>query len=132
MQETYLKIRASAHLYEPRGKPMAWVFTVARNIAYMHIRRNQSNRVVANPEKDLNGVLAEKLNISERIALQTVLKELDEEERSIILLHAVSGYKHHEIASYLGIPLATALSKYHRGLKKMRRLVAAQEGNGHG
>jgi RNA polymerase sigma factor (sigma-70 family) len=98
----------------------------------MHIRRNQSNRVVADPENDLNGVLAEKLNISERIALQTVLKELDEEERSIILLHAVSGYKHHEIASYLGIPLATALSKYHRGLKKMRRLVAAQEGNGHG
>lgn len=129
MQETYLKIRASAHLYEPRGKPMAWVFTVARNIAYMHIRRNQSNRVVADPENDLNGVLAEKLNISERIALQTVLKELDEEERSIILLHAVSGYKHHEIASYLGIPLSTVLSKYHRGLKKMRRLVAAQEGN---
>ena len=32
MQDTYLKVRAAAHLYEPRGKPMAWVFTIAKNL----------------------------------------------------------------------------------------------------
>ena len=32
MQEAYLKIRSAAHLYQPMGKPMAWVFTIARNV----------------------------------------------------------------------------------------------------
>lgn len=39
MQETYLKIRSAAHLYQPEGKPMAWVFTIARNICLMKFRK---------------------------------------------------------------------------------------------
>ena len=31
MMETYLKIRAGAHLYRPMGKPLAWIFTIARS-----------------------------------------------------------------------------------------------------
>lgn len=38
----------------------------------------------------------------------------------MVLLHAVSGMKHREIAQLLRLPLATVLSKYHRALKKMR------------
>ena len=34
MQDTFLKIRAAAHLYRPMGKPMAWLFTIARNLAW--------------------------------------------------------------------------------------------------
>ena len=30
-----LRIRAAAHLYRPQGKPMAWIFTIARNICLM-------------------------------------------------------------------------------------------------
>lgn len=32
MQETFLKIRSAAHLYVPMGKPMAWIFTIARGM----------------------------------------------------------------------------------------------------
>ena len=45
----------------------------------------------------------------------------------MILLHAVSGLKHREIAELLEIPLATALSKYHRGLKKLRTKLEGDE-----
>ena len=37
-----------------------------------------------------------------------------------MLLHAVTGLKHREIAVLLELPLPTVLSKYHRALKKMR------------
>ena len=40
VQETYLKIRSCAHLYRPQGKPMAWIFTIARNLALNFIRLN--------------------------------------------------------------------------------------------
>ena len=38
MQETFLKIRSAAHLYVPMGKPMAWIFTITRNICLAKYR----------------------------------------------------------------------------------------------
>jgi RNA polymerase sigma-70 factor (ECF subfamily) len=61
------------------------------------------------------------------LVLQATFKILNEQEREIILLHAVSGLTHLEIAKNLGIPLSTALSKYHRGLKKLRKHLSEQE-----
>ena len=52
--------------------------------------------------------------------MQQALASLGEEERRIVLLHAVTGMKHREIAALLELPLPTVLSKYHRALKKMR------------
>ena len=52
--------------------------------------------------------------------LQHVLSRLGEEERRIVLLHAVTGLKHREIAALLELPLPTVLSKYHRAIRKMR------------
>ena len=44
-----------------------------------------------------------------------------------MLLHAVTGMKHREIAALLELPLPTVLSKYHRALKKMRSLLKGDD-----
>lgn len=46
---------------------------------------------------------------------------MKEDERQIVLLHASAGLKHREIASSLGMPLATVLSKYNRAIKKLKQ-----------
>src|SRR5690606_30029739 len=38
MQEAYIKIFESASSYNPMGKPMAWVFTIVRNLALSRYR----------------------------------------------------------------------------------------------
>ena len=53
--------------------------------------------------------------------LEAALKALGDEERQVVLLHAVSGLKHREIAQDLGLPLSTVLSRYNRALKKLKR-----------
>ncbi|HWT27812.1 MAG TPA: sigma factor-like helix-turn-helix DNA-binding protein, partial [Mobilitalea sp.] len=63
----------------------------------------------------------------DRLVLQAALEILNVEEREIILLHAISGFKHREIADNLGMPLATVLSKYNRGLGKLRKHLKGQE-----
>lgn len=128
LQDTYLKVRASAHLYQPLGKPMAWVFTVARNLALMHLRRQNRMTNFSGDELENNSLHASKIDVDDRIVLETLLNEMDETERSIILLHAVSGYKHAEMARDLSMPLATVLSKYHRGLKKLRTRLEQRKG----
>jgi len=38
LQETYIRIRLHADQYEDQGKPLAWMFTIARNLALMRLR----------------------------------------------------------------------------------------------
>ena len=47
--------------------------------------------------------------------------DLNQQERQIVVLHAVSGFRHREIAQLLQLPLPTVLSKYHRALKKLKK-----------
>ncbi|MDO4553496.1 MAG: RNA polymerase sigma factor [Bacillota bacterium] len=128
MHDTYMKVRSAAHLYQPQGKPMAWVFTIARNYAMMQLR-SRSKDADLPPEEMLSETLfTEAAAPEDRMALQALLEELEETERSIILLHAVSGFRHREIAQDLGLPLSTVLSKYNRGLKKLRRRLEEEGG----
>lgn len=127
VQDTYLKIRASAHLYKPMGKPMAWVFTIARNLAISKLRFKQKNDSIeiTDMENDLNfSYVSDK---EDRLVLQTALKILSTEETEIILLHAISGFTHREIAKNLDLNVSTVLSKYHRGLKKLKKYLTEQE-----
>ena len=41
MQETYLCVWTKAKSYVPLGKPLAWVFTIARNLCYMRFREQK-------------------------------------------------------------------------------------------
>lgn len=127
VQDTYLKIRSAAHLYKPMGKPMAWVFTIARNLAISKFRFKQKNDSidVADMENDMN--FSYVTDNEDRLVLQTALKILSDEETEIILLHAISGFTHREIAENLDMKLSTVLSKYHRGLKKLKKYLTEQE-----
>ncbi len=59
-------------------------------------------------------------------SLAVELARLGAEEGQIVLLHAVTGLKHREIAQLLELPLSTVLSKYHRGLKKLKALMKGE------
>ena len=127
VQDTYLKIRAAAHLYQPMGKPMAWVFTIARNLSISKLRFKHKNDSIeiTDMENDLNFSYVS--GPEDRLVLQTALKILSNEETEIILLHAISGFTHREIAKNLDMNLSTVLSKYHRGLKKLKKYLIEQE-----
>src|SRR5690554_872194 len=66
------------------------------------------------------------LQVYKTAASYKSMDKLTDEERQIIMLHTVSGYKHREVAGFLKIPLSTALSKYHRAIKKLRILLSEE------
>ena len=123
LQDTFINIKNGAHLYKPSGKPLAWMFTIAKNLAY---RKIQKESLYETTPYDL---LENRLDFSsvedqeDRLALEGAFSVLTDEERQIILLHANTGMKHREIASLLEIPLSTVLSKYRRGLKKLKNYM---------
>ena len=126
-QDTFVKVWETAPAYRPQGSPMAWLLTIARNLARSRLR--QSGRLVGLDEEDWNAIPAADPDVTpeDRQVLQEALARLGEEERQIILLHAVSGLKHREIADLLELPVSTVLSKYHRGLKKLKSLMKGED-----
>ena len=119
VQDTFLRIREAAHLYKPQGKPKAWILTIARNVCLMQLRSGK--RTAALPEGEQIADLSRISDRDDRMALETAFSALSEEECRIVVLHAVSGLKHREIAKLLERPLSTVLSKYSRGIAKLRR-----------
>ena len=107
---------------------MAWVFTIARNLTISKLRfksKNDNSVTVTDIENDPN--FSYVTDSEDRLVLQAALKILSSEETEIIVLHAISGFAHREIAKSLGLPLSTVLSKYHRGLKKLKKYLIEQE-----
>lgn len=127
MQETYVKVLSAAHLYKPMGKPLAWMFTIAKNLYYTSVRR-EFKITNLEPEKiQDDSRFSYVTDMDDRVVLQAVLDKLTEEEREIVLLYAVTGLKHKEIAESIGLSLSTTLSKYHRALKKLRGYLEEKE-----
>lgn len=127
VQEVYLKIRASAHLYQPQGKPLAWMFTIAKHLSLSHLRVRKND--------SLDDVLAQRdvaafsyvEDETDRFVLEAALNILKADERQIVLLHVVAGLKHREIAKSFSLPISTVLSKYNRSMKKLKAHLVSQE-----
>ena len=121
LQEAFLTIHKSAHLYKPMGRPMEWIMTVTRNLCISRLRtRSKSTDLQSADEPaDYSSIATSE----DRIVLAEGLKALSDEEQRIVILHAVSGLKHREIAAVLGVPVSTVTSKYRRALKKLKTIL---------
>ena len=119
-QDVFVQIWERGEQYRPTGSPMGWILTICRNLCLMQLR-NADRRENLNDE-EWNAIPDRETGLpqEEKLLLQDTLAVLGEEERRLVLLHAVTGLKHREIAGLLEMPLSTVLSKYHRALKKMR------------
>ena len=126
LQETYINVYSAAERYVPKGKPMAWIMTIAKNLARMRLREVKKNYEL--PDEDWAGYFASNPAVSsdERLLLQTALKILSGEQKQIVMLHAVAGIKHREIAKLLDVPIATALSKSSRPAHTLTHAMEAQ------
>ena len=127
MQDTFVKAFHAAGQYKSSGKPMAWLMTIARNEALMRIRGR--GRTVSMSPEDWQEQFADRPDVSQEdmLTLKALLETLSDEEREIVTLHALTGLKHREIASLLGLALPTVLSKYNRAIKKLGKSLKEAE-----
>ena len=126
-QDVSLQVWDRAEQYRLIGSPMGWLLAVCRNLCLMRLRREERHAALSEEEWDAIPARECGLDADERALLQGALASLTDEERRVVLLHAVTGLKHREIAALLELPLPTVLSKYHRALKKMRSFLEGDD-----
>ena len=98
-----------------------WLIRITIRCAIDHLRKN-SKVVQLHPEyEEIIGSDIEDIPLT--ISLHQLVEELNEDEKSVIILRFYEGYSFREIAEALTIPLGTAKSILYRALAKLRKQV---------
>ena len=117
LHESFLSVCHAAQDYRPQGKPMAWLMTITRNHCFKLLQRQkrylplEAQDRFCQPETDPD----------DRLLIQGCMNVLTDEERQIVILHAVAGCKHRQIGEMLQLKTSTVLSKYRRAIQKLKK-----------
>ena len=113
----------SAESYVSYKKPMAWILTVTKNLCLKKLKERAKDTYVTENELEMYPDERSVVTAEDNIIISECLNTLSNSERQIIILHAVAGMKHREIARITELPVSTVLSKYSRALKKLKKIL---------
>ncbi len=136
-QETFFKAWKKLHLYNNEHKFQSWIFTIAKNSIFDHLRKKKSlpfsyfdnNEDQINPleqitesDDDAIEVFQNNTNIAK---VRESLVKLNTIERSIITLHYEEELTFEEIGTILDKPMNTVKSLHRRSISKLKSLINA-------
>lgn len=119
LQSVFLKIKLNAHMYKAGSNAMAWILQIAKNQALNDIKK--FGRSIADDEVGLTTAVPPRDSRAE--VFEAINKALKSDERQIVILHTLWGYKHKEIGELLGVPTGTVTSKYKTSISKLKQFL---------
>jgi RNA polymerase sigma-70 factor (ECF subfamily) len=134
VQETYVRAISAMGRLRPASNIKGWLFKILRNIWLNQIRKRRSSPQIllpdteggsldnmVDPGKDSYEIYASEI---ERVRVQTAIQELSLEFREVILLREFEELSYQEIASLLGCPQGTVMSRLARARSRLRVLLS--------
>jgi RNA polymerase sigma-70 factor (ECF subfamily) len=132
-QETWLKVITRIHRYDERRPFEPWLFSVARNLAFDHLRKASPESLdepaesggtrIARLGDDEPGSLERLLERERRGLLERKLEELPALYREALSLRFEEEMTFEEMSEVLAAPVSTVKSRVHRALSTLRRRV---------
>lgn len=130
LQETFLQVHRARHTYLP-GKPVRpWVYAIARNVFLMSERarrRRHAHEQLAEEELPELPVPASVGAWEGQSDLGSLLAQLPEKTREVLMLHHVAGLSFKEVGQVLGLSEGAAKVRAHRALEQLRKAVRGGE-----
>jgi RNA polymerase sigma-70 factor (ECF subfamily) len=101
----------------------SWLIRVTRNAA-LDLYRKREHEIYHYEDSFFDNIqFINDVDPVDRIVLINCLKVLDDNERQIVILKAVSGLKHREISKILEQPLGTVIWRYRTALAKLKKNI---------
>lgn len=116
MQDAALTIARDIRKLKDPARFSAWAFTIVRRRAADHIDRAVRRR---NAEASAEAPEGEQ-GSDEALSLKQALAHLPDSERLILTLFYLDGFRGHEIAASLGLPLGTVKSRLFAARKSLK------------
>lgn len=136
-QEALERIVTSIGKFDPdKGSFRTWALTVTRNVCRDRLRRRGLERRTFVADGDeVTGWTSSDAPGPERVALARIeserlaeaLETLPEKMRLAVVLYHVHGSTYEEIAATLEVPIGTVMTWLHRGRKRLRAVLEADD-----
>ena len=130
VQEAYLRAWKGIRRFRGDAQFTTWMYRITANTSYTHVQRRKRHRTTALEDVDepmdlhVEGQPAAAAESAAGLAeLADAVNQLPETLRQIVILKDVYGLPHEAIADELGISVAAAKVRLHRGRKKLRDLL---------
>ena len=130
VQEAYLRAWKGIRRFRGDAQFTTWMYRITANTAYTHVQRRKRHRTTVlddveepidvRPEGQPAAAAESAAGLAE---LADAVNLLPETLRQIVILKDVYGLPHEAIAEELGISVAAAKVRLHRGRKKLRDLL---------
>ena len=133
VQETYVRAIQAMGRLRADSNMKSWLFTILRNIWFNQLRKRRNGpqmveieaedgvaNSIVEPSKDSYDLYVSKTE-TERV--RASIQELPIEFREIILLREYEDLSYQEVASVLGCPVGTVMSRLARARTKLRTLL---------
>jgi len=131
LQDVFLKIFSHMDSVRDAATFPAWVYRIALNTAFSHLRqkRTQAEKTVplADLEERIEEPGSEPVERDLQRPLEEAIKALAPRLRSVFVLHDVQGFKHQEIALTLGCAVGTSKSQLFKARLKVREYLRARQ-----
>ncbi len=130
-QDIFMKIFSSIRAIDRPELFPAWVYRIALNTCYSHLRREKVYDEKLEALTPAAGEQAEAAFDSSQDDLARAVREalsgLPERLRTVFLLHEVDGLTHEEIAETLGCQVGTSKSQLFKARMKLRKILKEQQ-----
>ena len=114
-QETFISVYKNLSKFREESNIYTWIYRIAINKTYDFFKKRKI-------EFEINDdvlSLPEDVNFDTKVILQEKLKLISDNEREIVILKDIYGYKLKEIAEMKNMNLSTVKSVYYKALKDM-------------
>jgi RNA polymerase sigma-70 factor (ECF subfamily) len=132
VQETLLQAWRSFDQFEKGSNCKAWLYRILFNLSNRRYQ-NQKTRPasVSTDEGEWTNVVAMQIKPVQVAATEVfgALDALPAEQSTVLILAIVEGFTCKEVASMLGLPIGTVMSRLSRGRDALRKVLTGQRSN---
>jgi len=130
VQQTFIKAWQNLGMFEGRSNFSTWLHSIAVHVVMTHLRSRKSwleygadRRSDTDEDELAHRADAEGLLMTDGSAMMDVeraLMALPDGARCVVVLQAIYGYSHEEVAGLLGIAVGTCKAQLHRARQLLR------------
>ncbi len=129
VQEVFMKVLSKAKTYRGDGSFKAWLFNMARNVAFDQLRLNQRRHAQHDPSVEAGPSSEELASSQESLDLAVrALDSLPETVREVIWLGRFEFDGYEDLGVALGCAPGTARVRMHRAMKQFAEVFSTMNG----
>lgn len=136
VQDTFVKVYVSKHLYKEIAKFSTWIYTIAINLAKTKVVKQQKYKTfsISNvyddenkdfdiPDEAYGGPEVDANSKFLSAHIQKALDQINENYRELVVLRDIEDFSYEEIVDMTGLPMGTVKSRINRGREKLQELL---------